>query len=203
MPQQKPSLLAMDFESVLVPEIWIEVAKKTGVQELQKTTRDIPDYDALMKNRIQILREHNLSLKDIQYVIATINPLPGAVEFIEWLNPRIPYVILSDTFYEFAYPLLAKLNYPALFCHSLSIDSQNMIINYHLRNGGKKETVGAFKNLGFYVLSVGDSHNDTLMLKEADVGILFNAPRAIASEFSQFPAFYEYNNLQKHISKYL
>jgi phosphoserine/homoserine phosphotransferase len=200
----QPKLVVTDLEGILVPEIWIAVAEKTAIAELRLTTRDIPDYDRLMRGRIQILREHRLSLDDIQAVIATIEPLPGATDFLAWLRSRTQIVILSDTFYEFAMPLMAKLSYPTLFCNSLEVDSDRMITGYCLRQpDGKKKAVAAFKALGFQVLAVGDSYNDTTMLNEADVGILFRPPANVAAEFPCFPVLYEYDQLRAAIAGYL
>ena len=197
---EKPTLIATDLESILVPEIWISIAEKTGIKELRLTTRDVPDYDRLMKKRLQILTRNNLSLNDIQSVIETIKPFDGAIEFMDWIKTRYPIIIISDTFYEFAHPLIKKLNYPTIFCHSLETNKNHMILNYHLRKSGtKKNTVDSFKNLGFRVIAIGDSYNDTEMLKEADTGILFNASPKTISEFPQFPALDTYKELKKII----
>ncbi len=202
MPTKKPHnlpLLAIDFESVLVPEIWISVAEKTGIEDLGLTTRDMPDYEKLMERRIGILRKKGLLLKDIQNVISTLDPLPGAHDFIQKLRARIQLIILSDTFYEFAYPLLKKFDHPTTFCNSLTMDKDGAIIGFHLRAGGKKGAVNAFRRLGFFVVSAGDSYNDTEMLKAADAGFLFNAPDSIIAQFPQFPIARTYNELQKKI----
>ncbi|HEY3230799.1 MAG TPA: bifunctional phosphoserine phosphatase/homoserine phosphotransferase ThrH [Roseiflexaceae bacterium] len=196
----KPTLIATDLEGVLVPEIWIAVAEKTGIERLRLTTRDIPDYDQLMRGRIQILREHKLTLVDIQDVIATIDPLPGALDFLNWARAHSQIIILSDTFYEFAAPLMLKLGHPTLFCNSLAIDQENTIIGYYLRQqDGKKHSVLALKGLEFRVLAVGDSYNDTTMLGAADAGILFRPPANVIAEFPQFPVLREYDELRDHI----
>jgi phosphoserine/homoserine phosphotransferase len=196
----KPTLIATDLEGVLVPEIWIAVAEKTGIERLRLTTRDIPDYDKLMRGRIQILREYKLTLVDIQDVIATIDPLPGALDFLNWARAHTQIIILSDTFYEFAAPLMLKLGRPTLFCNSLAIDQENAIIGYHLRQqDGKKHSVLALKGLHFRVLAVGDSYNDTTMLGAADAGILFRPPANVIAEFPQFPVLREYDELRDHI----
>jgi len=196
----KPTLIATDLEGVLVPEIWIAVAEKTGIERLRLTTRDIPDYDQLMRGRIQILREYKLTLVDIQDVIATIDPLPGALDFLNWARAHTQIIILSDTFYEFAAPLMLKLGRPTLFCNSLAIDQENAIIGYHLRQqDGKKYSVLALKGLHFRVLAVGDSYNDTTMLGAADAGILFRPPANVIAEFPQFPVLREYDELRAHI----
>jgi phosphoserine / homoserine phosphotransferase len=193
----KPTVVAMDLEGVFIPEIWIAVAEKTGIEQLRLTTRDIPDYDRLMRGRIAILHEHKLTLADIQAVIDTVDPLPGALEFISWLRARLPLVILSDTFYEFAAPLMAKLGHPTLFCNSIETDGGNMIVDYHLRQpDGKTKAVTAFQGLGFRVIAAGDSYNDTGMLKQAEAGILFRPPANVIAEFPQFPVVTEYDELR-------
>jgi phosphoserine / homoserine phosphotransferase len=196
----KPIVLATDLEGVLVPEIWIAVAEKTGIDRLRLTTRDIPDYDQLMRGRIAILREHQLTLNDIQAVIATVDPLPGALEFLEWARAQMQVIILSDTFYEFAAPLMVKLGQPALFCNTIEVDQVNNIAGYRLRQfDGKRKAVAALKSLDFHVIAMGDSYNDTTMLGEADVGILFRPPANIVAEFPQFPVLYEYDRLREYL----
>ncbi|RKX99466.1 MAG: bifunctional phosphoserine phosphatase/homoserine phosphotransferase ThrH [Spirochaetes bacterium] len=191
----------MDLEGVLVPEIWINFAIKTGIEELKMTTRDEPDYDKLMKRRIKILEEHNLKLKDIQEVIESIEPLKGAEEYLNWVRMKTQAVILSDTFYEFAKPLMAKLNYPTLFCNSLIVDTDGNIVDYRLRiKDGKKKAVVAFKGLGFEVVAIGDSYNDTTMLAEADRGILFRPPENVIEEFPQFPVMQRYQEIKEFLS---
>src|SRR5690606_9992644 len=170
-------IAALDLEGVLVPEIWIAFAEKTGIKELRATTRDIPDYDVLMKQRLRILDENKLGLPDIQDVIAGIQPLEGALEFVNWLRDRFQVVILSDTFYEFAMPLMKQLGYPALLCHKLETDEVGRVVNYKLRQANpKRQAVVALKSLYYRVIATGDSYNDTTMLAEADAGILFHAP---------------------------
>jgi phosphoserine / homoserine phosphotransferase len=182
-------LACLDLEGVLVPEIWIEFAKATGIEELKATTRDIPDYDVLMKQRLRILEEHKLGLKEIQAVIATLKPLDGAVEFIDWLRERFQVIILSDTFYEFSQPLMRQLGFPTLLCHRLNIDERGMVANYTLRQRDpKRQSVLALKTLYYRVIAAGDSYNDTTMLGEADQGILFHAPQNVIDQFPQFPA---------------
>ncbi|HET9223976.1 MAG TPA: bifunctional phosphoserine phosphatase/homoserine phosphotransferase ThrH [Roseiflexaceae bacterium] len=197
---RKPTLIATDLEGVLVPEIWIAVAEKTGIERLRLTTRDIPDYDQLMLGRIAILHEQRLKLADIQSVIATLDPLPGALDYLEWARAHTQLIILSDTFYEFAAPLMLKLGYPTLFCNSLTIDGEDNIVGYRMRQEhGKRLSVAAFKSLQFQVVAIGDSYNDTAMLAAADAGILFRPPEAIAAEFPQFPVAREYAELRCHI----
>ena len=203
MPLQ-PTIFASDLEGVLVPEIWIAVAERTGIDALRLTTRDVPDYDQLMHGRLRILREHQLSLAAIQQVIDTLEPLDGAVEFIHWVRQRTQCIILSDTFYEFAAPLMAKLGYPALFCNSLEVDQDNMIAGYRMRQAdGKQQAVRAMKGLQFDVIATGDSYNDTTMLGAADKGILFRAPDNVVAEFPQFPVLYEYAELEDAIKQFL
>ncbi len=187
----------LDLEGVLVPEIWIDFAERTGIPELRATTRDIPDYDVLMKQRLRILDEHKLGLKDIQSVIATMEPMPGASEFVDWLRERFQVVILSDTFYEFSQPLMRQLGFPTLFCHRLLADEDGRIIDYKLRQKDpKRQCVKAFHGLNFRVIAAGDSYNDTTMLAEADAGILFRAPDNVISEFPQYPAVTSYDELR-------
>lgn len=195
-------IAALDLEGVLVPEIWIAFAEKTGIKELRATTRDIPDYDVLMKQRLRILDEHKLGLPDIQDVIAGIQPLEGALEFVNWLRDRFQVVILSDTFYEFAMPLMKQLGYPALLCHKLETDEDGRVVNYRLRQANpKRQAVVALKSLYYRVIATGDSYNDTTMLAEADAGILFHAPDNVIREFPQFPAVHTYEDLKLEFLK--
>jgi phosphoserine / homoserine phosphotransferase len=191
-------IACLDLEGVLVPEIWIAFAEKTGISELRATTRDIPDYDQLMTQRIRILAQHGLGLKEIQEVIATLKPLEGAQEFVQWLRERFQVVILSDTFYEFAGPLMAQLGYPALLCHKLEVDDAGRVVGYKLRQANpKRQAICAFKTLYYRTIAAGDSYNDTTMLAEADAGILFHAPQNVIDEFPQFPAVHTYDDLKK------
>lgn len=190
-------LACLDLEGVLIPEIWIAFAEKTGIDALKATTRDIPDYDVLMKQRLQILDDHQLGLNEIQAVIAELEPLPGARDFVDWLRERFQVVILSDTFYEFAAPLMRQLGYPTLFCHRLEVNGQGRVMDYVLRQPDpKRASIKAFHRLNFRCIAAGDSYNDTTMLGEADAGILFNAPANVVAEFSQFPAVTGYDNLK-------
>lgn len=189
-----PTILASDMEGVLTPEIWIAVAERTGIERLRLTTRDIPDYDELMRGRLAILREHGLRLADIQQVIATIAPLPGAAQFVRQVRERAQLIILSDTFYEFAAPLMAQLELPTLFCHRLKVDADGMIAGYHLRlPDSKTAAVRALRGIGFRVVAVGDSYNDTGMLAAADTGVLFCPPANVAAEFPHFPVATSYD----------
>jgi len=190
-------LACLDLEGVLVPEIWINVAERTGIEDLRVTTRDIPDYDELMQHRLGVLERHALKLSDIQAVIDDMGPLDGAREFLDWLRDRYQVIILSDTFYEFAMPLMRQLGWPTLFCHQLEI-SDDRIVNYRLRQPDqKRESVKAFHDLNFKVIAAGDSYNDTSMLMQADRGILFRPPQNVIDEFPQFPVTREYTELQQ------
>ena len=195
-------LACLDLEGVLIPEIWIGFAEKTGIDELRATTRDIPDYDVLMKQRLRILSEHNLGLPDIQEVIATMSPLEGAYDFVCWLKERFQLIILSDTFYEFSQPLMRQLDFPTLFCHRLIADDNGAIVDYKLRQKDpKRQCVIAFHGLNYRVIAAGDSYNDTTMLGEADAGILFKAPDNVIEEFPQFPAVHSYDDLKQEVIK--
>ncbi len=190
-------IACLDLEGVLVPEIWIEFAERTGIPSLRATTRDVPDYDVLMRQRLRILAEHRLGLADIQGVIAGMRPLPGAGEFLDWLRERFQVVILSDTYYEFAAPLMRQLGYPTLMCHKLGIDAEGRVVDYHLRQKDqKRQAVKAFHGLNFKVVAAGDSYNDTAMLSEADAGILFCPPDNVVREFPQFPVTRDYDELR-------
>ena len=193
-------IACLDLEGVLVPEIWIAFAEKTGIESLRATTRDIPDYDVLMKQRLRILDEHGLKLSDIQEVIATLQPLDGAIEFVNWLRERFQVVILSDTFYEFSQPLMRQLGFPTLLCHRLITDDTGRVTSYQLRQKDpKRQSVLAFKSLYYRVIAAGDSYNDTTMLGEADHGFLFDAPDNVIAEFPQFPALNGYEALKQAI----
>ena len=195
-------LVCLDLEGVLVPEIWIAFAERTGIPELRRTTRDEPDYDKLMTYRLDLLRQHKLGLPDIQKVIASMGPLPGAREFLDELRRDYQVVILSDTFYEFAMPLMAQLGMPTLFCHKLEADLEGFLVNYHLRMPNqKKESVQRFKELNFKVIAAGDSYNDTAMLAEAHAGILFHAPENVIREFPQFKVTNTYPELRAAIDE--
>ncbi len=191
-------IACLDLEGVLVPEIWIGFAEKTGIDELRATTRDIPDYDVLMRQRLSILDQHGLGLPDIQEVIATMAPMPGARDFIIWLKERFQLIILSDTFYEFSQPLMRQLDFPTLFCHRLIANETGKIVEYKLRQKDpKRQSVKALHGLNFRVIASGDSYNDTTMLEEADAGILFRAPANVVEEFPQYPAVQTYDELRR------
>jgi len=191
-------LACLDLEGVLIPEIWIAFAEKTGIEALKATTRDIPDYDELMTMRLKELDKAGLGLNEIQEVISTLSPLPGAAEFLNWLRERFQVVILSDTFYEFAGPLMAQLGYPTLFCHKLTVDDNGKVIDYNLRQANpKRQSICAFKSIYYRTIAAGDSYNDTTMLAEADAGILFSAPQNVIDEFPQFPAVHTFDDLKQ------
>jgi phosphoserine/homoserine phosphotransferase len=195
----KQSIVTLDMEGVLTPEIWIAVAEKTKIPELRRTTRDEPDYDKLMRGRLAILDQHGLKLSDIQQVIGTLNPLPGAKAFLDELRSLVQVVILSDTFEQFAAPLLRQLNWPTLLCHKLVVEN-DCIVDYKLRvPDQKKKAVAAFKSLNYHVISAGDSYNDTAMLLEANVGFLIHAPEKVKREFPQFKAVESHAELLKLI----
>ncbi len=198
------NIVCSDLEGVFVPEIWINVAEKTGIEELRLTTRDIADYDVLMKRRLSILDENNLKIDDIKAVIATMNPLDGAVEFLNWIRSRTQIIVVSDTFDQFARPLMEKLGWPTLFCHTLSIAPDGFISDYILRQtDAKREAVISLKALNYNTIAMGDSYNDITMLKEADSGILFNPPDNVKNEFPEFPVTFSYEELKSVIENIL
>jgi phosphoserine/homoserine phosphotransferase len=199
----KQSIVVLDLEGVLVPEIWIAVAEKTKIPQLRRTTRDEPDYGKLMRARIQILDQHGLKLADIQNVIATLDPLPGAFAFLQELRSLTQVIILSDTFEEFAKPIMKQLAWPTLFCNHLIIEN-GRIAGYQLRQEQPKHSaVLALKSLKYFIIAAGDSFNDVAMLKEADAGFLFHSPEPIKKQFPQFPAFEEYGDLLSAMKKML
>lgn len=201
---QKPILVAFDLEGVFTPEIWIAVAEHTGIEKLRLTTRDVPDYDQLMRGRLELLQEHGLALGDIQRVIRTLDPLPGAREFVDHIRSRFPLIVLSDTYYEFAAPLMEKLGWPTLFCNSLETDTANRLTDYHLRlRDGKKHAVQHFQQLNFRVIAGGDSYNDTSMLAEAEFGMLFRPSDKVRREFPQFPVAEDYETLRRYIDEFV
>lgn len=191
-----PLITCLDLEGVLVPEVWIAFADATGIPELRRTTRDEPDYDKLMRGRLAILDERGFKLRDIQDVIATLRPLEGARDFLDRLRSRTQVIILSDTFYQFAEPLMRQIGWPTLFCNELVVEPSGRVADYRLRiPDGKKKAVAALKNLAFRVHAAGDSYNDTTMLAEADRGVLFRCPDKVAEEFPQFRRTTEYSEL--------
>jgi phosphoserine/homoserine phosphotransferase len=198
------NFLCSDLEGVFIPEVWINVAEKTGIPELRRTTRDEPDYSKLMRFRMAILREKGLKLKDIQDVISTIHPLEGALEMVDWIKQRVPMVIVSDTFTQFADPLIAQLNRPTLFCNELIIDEYGFIADFALRqHDQKRKVVQALQSLNYMVIAMGDSYNDTTMLSQAEHGILFRPPDNVRNDFPHFPVAMNYNELKSIISDVL
>ncbi|OFZ88883.1 MAG: phosphoserine phosphatase [Betaproteobacteria bacterium RBG_16_66_20] len=194
------TIVCLDLEGVLVPEIWIEISGRSGIAALARTTRDEPDYDTLMQGRLALLAEHKLKLADLQAIIAGMRPLPGAREFLDQLRAAYQVVILSDTFYEFAAPLMAQLGRPTLLCHRLETDAGDFVRSYRLRMPDQKRAaVEAFRELNFQVVAVGDSFNDTSMLGAAQAGIFFRPPEAIAAQFPQFPVTRDYAGLDEAI----
>ena len=190
-------IACLDLEGVLLPEIWIKFAEKSGIDDLKITTRDIPDYSKLMRTRLQILQNHNLKINDIQDVIKTLEPLEGAKEFLLWLKSEFQVIILSDTFYEFSGPLMKQLEYPTLFCHQLVIDEKGSIVDFHLRQDDQKtKAVKALQGLNFKVISAGDSYNDIGMLQQADSGILFCPPESVIKKFPQYPIANNYKDFR-------
>jgi len=195
-------IVCLDMEGVLVPEIWIEFAEKTGIEALKATTRDIPDYDVLMKQRLAILAENNLKLRDTQEVIATLSPLEGAVDFLDSLREQYQLVILSDTFYEFAKPLVEQMKWPTIFCHKLVVQPDGAVTDYKIRQKDpKRMSVRALQSLNFSVFAAGDSYNDTTMLEEADAGFLFRSPANVIEEFPQYRVTNEYSELRRFIDE--
>lgn len=195
-------IVCLDLEGVLIPEIWVNFAELTGIDALRATTRDVPDYDELMQYRLRILDEHGLGLPDIEKVIERLEPLPGADEFLDWLRQRHQVIILSDTFVEFARPLMRQLGWPTLFCHSLAVDERGHIRDYRLRMPDhKRAAVESFRELKFQTIAAGDSYNDTNMLGAADAGILFMPPQNVIDEFPQFPVTRSYEELKAEISR--
>ncbi len=197
---KQQTIVTLDLEGVLVPEIWIAFAEKTGIDELKLTTRDIPDYDELMKGRLSILNKNSLKLADIQAVISMLTPLEGAKAFLDELRSITQVVILSDTFQEFAKPLMKQLDWPTIFCHDLEINEEGSVINYRLRQPDqKRKAVASFRGLNYHVIAAGDSYNDTTMLGEADKGFLFRSPDNVKDEFPQFKSAEEYVDLMRMI----
>jgi len=195
-------IACLDLEGVLAPEIWVAFAQKTGIEEFKLTTRNIPDYDELMRMRINLLKKNNLKLNDINQVIDTLEPLEGAIEFVSWLRQNYQLVILSDTFYQFSAPMMRKLGNPMLLCHKLIVDDEDNIVGYEIRQKNpKRQAILAFKTLYYKTIAVGDSYNDVSMLQEADVGILFHAPEQVIAKCPQFIAVHEYKDLQQEFIK--
>jgi phosphoserine/homoserine phosphotransferase len=198
------NFLCSDLEGIFIPEVWINVAEKTGIPELRRTTRDEPDYGKLMRFRMALLREKGLKMKDIQNVIATIRPLDGAIALLDWIKQQVPMVVVSDTFIQFADPLIAQLNRPTLFCNELIIDGEGFISDFLLRqHDQKRKVVQALQNLNYTVIAMGDSYNDTSMLAQAEYGILFRPPENVIKDFPQFPVARDYESLKEIIQSIL
>jgi phosphoserine / homoserine phosphotransferase len=195
-------IICSDLEGVFVPEIWINVAKQTGIDELKLTTRDISDYNVLMKRRLELLRLNGLTLQDLQKVIATLKPLPGAADFIDWIRSKTQLIIVSDTFIEFAEPLIKQIGRPTLFCHNLTVDNNGIITNYNLRqNDAKRMVTESLQSLNYKVIAIGDSYNDISMLRKADFGVLYNPPQNVADENDDLAIATSYNELKEIISR--
>ncbi len=193
-------IVCTDLEGVLVPEIWINVSLKTGIDELKLTTRDISDYDQLMKRRLEILRENNLKLHDIQYVISTLKPFPGARDLLQWLRHRMQVILVSDTFTEFAGPLMRQLDFPTIFCNDLITDEKGSIVDYRLRQkDGKRIVAGALQSLNYKVIGIGDSYNDISMLRQSDFGIFYNPPENVRKENEDMKVVKSYGELREMI----
>ena len=197
-------IVCSDLEGVFVPEIWVNVSIHTGIDELKLTTRDISDYNVLMKRRLELLKKYGLTLRDVQNVISLLKPLPGALEFIDWLRSKTQLIVVSDTFNEFADPLMRQLGRPTLLCHQLTTDREGNITDYNLRQeNGKKHVVEALQSLNYKVIAIGDSYNDISMLKSADRGILYNPPQSVADENNDLQVVKSYSSLKRIISQLL
>jgi phosphoserine/homoserine phosphotransferase len=197
-------IVCSDLEGVLVPEVWINVARWTGIDELKLTTRDISDYNALMKRRLEILKQHGITINDIQKVISLLELMPGALDFINWLHGNVQMVVVSDTFREFADPLLEKMGWPVLFCHHLTIDKDGNITDFNLRQtDAKKKVVEALQNLNFKVIAIGDSYNDISMLRRAEYGILYQPPQNVLNDNQDIRAVNSYSQLKHLVSEIL
>ena len=197
-------IVCSDLEGVFVPEIWVNVSNHTGIDELKLTTRDISDYNVLMKRRLELLKKYGLTLRDVQNVISLLKPLSGALEFIDWLRSKTQLIVVSDTFSEFADPLMRQLGRPTLFCHHLTTDKEGNITDYNLRQeNGKKHVVEALQSLNYKVIAIGDSYNDVSMLKSADYGILYNPPQSVADENNDLQVVKTYASLKRIISQLL
>lgn len=202
--QVKPTIVAFDFEGVLIPEIWLAVAENTGIGELQKTTRDISDYDELMRYRLNILKKHHLSLVEIQHVISMMEPFPGAANFLAWVRSKTQVLIITDSYYPFIETFLPKLNYPTVFAHTLRVSTTGCIEDYCLRTAdGKRKAIDSFRNMGFRTMAVGDSYNDTNMLLAADCGLLFRPPTNVMADFPQLPVLNDYAQASAYIEEFL
>jgi len=192
------NIICSDMEGIFTPEIWINVAKKTGIDDLKLTTRDVPDYDVLMKRRLSILHRHRITLQNIQDVISSMEPLHGAKSFLDWMRSKFQVIVVSDTFVEFAGPLLEKLGRPTLFCHCLTVNDEGLIVDYNLRQPeAKKQTALSLKSLNYRVIGIGDSYNDIHMLKASDHAILYHPPENVKKEYPDFPVVENYVELKE------
>ena len=196
-------IICSDLESVFLPEMWIEVAEETGIEDLKLTTRDIPDLDALMQKRLEILKDNGIDIEGLKAIVEKTEPYEGAVETLNWLRERFPTVILSDTFWELVEPMVAKLNYPTIICNSLEVDGDGFISGYRIREDGKRRAIKAFKSLDMKTIAMGDSYNDVRMLLEADVGFFFNASEKTASDYPDLPSIPDYEQLKDHLTEIL
>lgn len=204
MAAMQAPLLAIDLEGILLPEIWIAVAERTGIPQLRLTTRDIDDYDKLMQMRLGILSENKLGLADIQDVIATMDVLPGAQEWLSWVRTKLPVIIITDSYYELVAPFMPKLNYPTIYAHQLEVDATGMLVNYHLRTtNGKRKSVDGFRHVGFRTMAVGDSYNDIGMLQGADQGVLFHPSAKVQADYPNFPVALSYPELRQAVEQFL
>lgn len=194
-------VVCSDLESIIFPEIWINVAKKTKISQLKLTTREVPDYHLLMKKRIEILKKNNIRLKDIQKIIQKIEPLKGAEKFLKWVRERFQLIILTDSFYEFLIPVIKRLNYPSVFCNSLKVNKEGFIVDCDIKKDLKLRTVNYLKSLGFETIAIGDSYNDIRMLKASDFGILFKPPSEIAQKFPNFFQTQSYSHLRAKLNQ--
>ena len=200
----QPPLLAIDLEGILLPEIWIAVSERTGIPQLRLTTRDIDDYDKLMQMRLAILHENKLGLADIQGVIAQMDELPGAQEWLAWARSLLPVIVITDSYYELVAPFMPKLAYPTIFAHQLEVDAQGMLVNYHLRTThGKRKTLESFHMLGFRTMAVGDSYNDIGMLQAADQGVLFHPSDKVRADYPDFPVALSYKKLRSAVEQFM
>jgi phosphoserine/homoserine phosphotransferase len=200
----QPPLLAIDLEGILLPEIWIAVSERTGIPQLRLTTRDIDDYDKLMQMRLAILYEHKLGLADLQSVIAEMDVLPGAAEWLAWARTLLPVIIITDSYYELIAPFMPKLNFPMVYAHQLEVNSDGMLVNYHLRTtNGKRKALESFRHLGFRTMAVGDSYNDIGMLQAADQGVLFHPSAKVQADYPDFPVALAYEELRSAVQQFI
>lgn len=199
-----PPLLAIDLEGILLPEIWIAVSERTGIPQLRLTTRDIDDYDKLMRMRLGILKENKLGLADIQDVIAQMEVLPGAQEWLAWARRLLPVIIITDSYYELVAPFMPKLNYPTIYAHQLETNGDGLLVNYHLRTtNGKRKALDSFRDLGFRTMAVGDSYNDIGMLQGADQGVLFHPSAKVQADYPNFPVALAYSELEQALEQFM